>query len=58
MKRLTVFIGRCSVTFGRNKAAAAQHFPSWAKEKFTAIIDLMKDYLKTAFSVIYFTDND
>ncbi|KAJ7680872.1 hypothetical protein DFH06DRAFT_1120457 [Mycena polygramma] len=37
------------VAYGRNKTASASHFPSWAKERFNGVIDLMKEYLKTAF---------
>ncbi|KAJ7620618.1 hypothetical protein DFH06DRAFT_1341736, partial [Mycena polygramma] len=37
------------VSYGRNKTAAAAHFPVWAKERFNGVIDLMKEYLQTAF---------
>ncbi|KAJ7899717.1 hypothetical protein B0H13DRAFT_1883804 [Mycena leptocephala] len=37
------------VSYGRNKTASASHFPVWAKERFNSVVDLMKEYLHTAF---------
>ncbi|KAJ7847078.1 hypothetical protein B0H13DRAFT_2362630 [Mycena leptocephala] len=37
------------VSYGRNKTASASHFPVWAKERFNGVVDLMKEYLHTAF---------
>ncbi|KAJ6523681.1 hypothetical protein DFH09DRAFT_1329919 [Mycena vulgaris] len=38
------------VSVGRNRTAAAAHFPQWARERFTSVLDLMKEYLGTAFT--------
>jgi hypothetical protein len=42
-----------SVSYGRNKSALASHFPVWAKERFNGVVDLMKEYLQTAFGTFY-----
>ncbi|KAJ6450232.1 hypothetical protein C8R47DRAFT_1230344 [Mycena vitilis] len=38
------------VTYGRNRTANPSHFPSWANERFNSVTDLMKEYLRTAFT--------
>ncbi|KAJ7665820.1 hypothetical protein DFH06DRAFT_1322971 [Mycena polygramma] len=38
------------VTYGRNKTASPAHFPSWGKERFNGVLELMKEYLRTAFT--------
>ncbi|KAJ7507413.1 hypothetical protein B0H11DRAFT_2218261 [Mycena galericulata] len=38
------------VSYGRNKTAAAAHFPQWGKERFEGVLELMKEYLRTAFT--------
>ncbi|KAJ6448529.1 hypothetical protein C8R45DRAFT_1115215 [Mycena sanguinolenta] len=40
---------RNSVSYGRTRNRAA-HFPDWAKERWTLVLDLMKEYLGVAFS--------
>ncbi|KAJ7430883.1 hypothetical protein B0H11DRAFT_2262784 [Mycena galericulata] len=38
------------VSYGRNKTAASAHFPQWGKERFEGVLELMKEYLRTAFT--------
>ncbi|KAJ7441804.1 hypothetical protein B0H11DRAFT_1932730 [Mycena galericulata] len=38
------------VAYGRNKTAASAHFPQWGKERFDGVLELMKEYLRTAFT--------
>ncbi|KAJ7622769.1 hypothetical protein DFH06DRAFT_1340640 [Mycena polygramma] len=38
------------VCYGRNRTANPEHFPVWAKDRFTDFLEVMKEYLKTAFT--------
>ncbi|KAJ7780823.1 hypothetical protein DFH07DRAFT_950048 [Mycena maculata] len=38
------------MAYGRNKTAAAEHFPQWGKQRFDDVLALMVEYLKTAFT--------
>lgn len=47
-----------SITYGRNKTGAGAHFPQWGKERFNGVLDLMKEYLGTAFSACFAAEKD
>ncbi|KAJ7431202.1 hypothetical protein B0H11DRAFT_2262225 [Mycena galericulata] len=38
------------VAYGRNKTAAPAHFPQWGRDRFDGVLELMKEYLRTAFT--------
>ncbi|KAJ7102960.1 hypothetical protein C8R43DRAFT_963850 [Mycena crocata] len=38
------------VSYGRNKTGKGEHFSQWGGERFNAVLDLMREYLHTAFS--------
>ncbi|KAJ7917019.1 hypothetical protein B0H13DRAFT_1870706 [Mycena leptocephala] len=38
------------VSYGRNKTANPSHFPAWAQDRFTAFLEVVKEYLGTAFT--------
>ncbi|KAJ7614713.1 hypothetical protein DFH06DRAFT_1146232 [Mycena polygramma] len=38
------------VSYGRNKSANPVHFPAWAGDRFNGYLELMKEYLGTAFT--------
>ncbi|KAJ7511244.1 hypothetical protein B0H11DRAFT_2215083 [Mycena galericulata] len=38
------------VAYGRNRTSAAEHFPQWGKERFDSVLEMMKEYLQTAFT--------
>ncbi|KAJ7139006.1 hypothetical protein C8R44DRAFT_867180 [Mycena epipterygia] len=38
------------VSYGRSRAAAGQHFPQWTKGRWNSVLELMKEYLASAFT--------
>ncbi|KAJ7473863.1 hypothetical protein B0H11DRAFT_2429784 [Mycena galericulata] len=38
------------VAYGRNRTSASEHFPQWGKQRFDSVLELMKEYLQTAFT--------